>query len=195
MQKIKDFFKKIGDFLKAHEDIRQLVMFTLFSLICFAIEYISFLILKLCIRTEGDFKWFIFEYTNEAGGLGAFIAFLVSNILAQAATFVLNRKKTFNADNNVIVAAVAYAIMVVGIIVLNTWLGGIIGDAIVKGSSINQDFAALIGKLVGSVISFVVSFVMSKFVIMRKKKPAEVASDGLAAETVAEDVSDVSSEE
>ncbi len=172
MEKIKQFFGKIKDFLKTHEDIRQLVLFTLFSLCAFAIEYVSYLILHFTVAKSGAaFDWFIFHY--ETGGSGEFAAFLVSNILAQIATFILNRKKTFNADNNIIYAGSMYALMVVGIILLNTWLGGVVGNALAK-TSVNQDFAGIVGKLVGSVTSFVISFLMNKFVIMRKvKKPAE----------------------
>ena len=185
---MKNLIAKLKDFLKTHENIRQLVMFTLFSLICFAIEYISFLILKLCIKTPGDFKWFIFEYSDSAGGKGAFIAFLVSNILAQIATFVLNRKKTFNATNNIIYAASMYAIMVIGIILLNTWLGGVIAKACVEGTGMSDDWGGLIGKFVGSFLSFVINFLMSKFVIMRSfgKKKAEEVSDTTASNTASE---------
>lgn len=184
MQKLKEFFGKIRDFLKTHEDIRQLVMFTLFSLCAFAIEYVSYLILHFTIAKSGEsFKWFIFEY--QTGGVGEFIAFLVSNVLAQIATFILNRKKTFNADNNIIYAGVTYTIMVIGIILLNTFLGGVIGDALVK-ASVNADFAGIVGKLVGSVTSFVISFLMNKFVIMRKVKKKDETAENSDAVTEAE---------
>lgn len=190
MQKVNRFFGKIKDFLKAHEDIRQLVMFTLFSLVCFAIEYISFIILELTLaRSDEPFKWFIFSY--ESGGSGEFIAFLVSNVLAQIATFFLNRKKTFHADNNIVYAGTMYAVMVCGIILLNTWLGGVVSDAVVKGSALPQSVAGLVGKLVGSVLSFVISFLMSKFVIMRKAKKhtdeTEAADAAIAAGAIPEE--------
>ena len=174
--------KKIKAFFDSHEDLRQLVMFTLFSFVCFLIEYVVYLILHFSVASAGEsFHWFIFHY--ESGGAGEFAAFLVSNIVAQAATFILNRKKTFNADNNIVFAGIAYAIMVAGIIVLNTWIGGVIRDALV--GKINGDFAGIIGKLVGSFLSFVISFLMSKFVIMRKKKrPTENTE---SAENVADD--------
>lgn len=190
MQKLKQAFNKLKDFLNKHEDLRQLVMFVLFSLVCFAIEYVTWLILELILAKEGEaFDWFIFHYTT--GGVGEFIAFLVSNVIAQICTFILNRKKTFKATNNIIYAASMYAVMVVGIIILNTWLGGVISDAMSNGTNVPQDVCALVGKLVGSFLSFVISFLMSKFVIMRspKKKDdgaeienADSEADALVAE-------------
>ena len=59
--------KKIKHFFATHENIRQLVLFTLFSLICFAIEYISFTILQLCLKSYNEpLDWFLFHYTQSA---------------------------------------------------------------------------------------------------------------------------------
>lgn len=158
---------KIKEFLDAHENIAQLIKFTLFSLICFAIEYISFTIIVLCLKNYNvEANWWIFHYAPSDGGMGALIGFFVSNVLAQAATFVLNRKKTFHANNNVVYSAIMYAIMVCGIIVLNTWAGGKITAACNKSID-NVVLCQYISKFAGSVMSFAISFLMSKFVIMR----------------------------
>lgn len=179
-------FKKLWTWLKAHENIRQMVFFIGFSLICFAIEYISFAILKACLKkVNGNFDWFLFHYEPSAGGLGGFIAFLVSNVIAQICTFVLNRKKTFNATNNVVISGMMYAVLVVIIILLNTWLGGIITGAIADSKPGNEAIATVggyVGKFTGSFLSFVINFVGCKFLVMRnwgKKKVAEetVGSD------------------
>ncbi len=177
--------KKIKHFFATHENIRQLVLFTLFSLICFAIEYISFTILQLCLKSYNEpLDWFLFHYTQSGGGKGAFVAFLVSNILAQAATFVLNRKKTFKATNNVVISGIMFAIVIIAIIILNTYLGGVIGSAasqsmIKSGASAEtaEVVSGYAGKLVGSVVAWVLSFLGNKFLVMRnwggKKKKAD----------------------
>lgn len=171
--------KKFADYLNAHENLRQMLFFLMFSLLCFAIEYLTYTILSLCLKSvNSPVDWFVFKYKTEAGGLGAFIAFLISNVIAQICTFVLNRKKTFNATNNVVVSGILYAVIVIIIIILNTYLGGVISDAIAKASDNNPamvTFGGYVGKFVGSFLSFVINFLGCKFLVMRnwgKKKPA-----------------------
>lgn len=173
-------FKRFWRWLKAHENLRQMVFFIGFSLICFAIEYITFAILSACLKKVNEpFDWFLFKYDTGAGGKGGFIAFLVSNIIAQICTFVLNRKKTFNATNNIVISGIMYAGLVIVIILLNTWLGGVITDAIANTKPDNDAIATVggyVGKFTGSFLSFVINFVGCKFLVMRNwgKKKSDV---------------------
>ena len=178
----------IVDFINAHEDLRQFVFFFMFSLLCFAAEMATFyFVYYICDRYgyTAPLKWFVFDYSApESGGKGGFLAFLLSTTVSQALTFILNRKKTFKADNNVVFSAIMYAIMVVVIIVANTALCGIIKDAIatamLKGNCSQEatDFVSgTTSKMVGGALAWVISFFMSKFVIMRKKKEPKNESD------------------
>ena len=176
--KVKKGINPVVKFFREHENIRQIVVFTLCSLVCFAIEYISFTIIELCVTGyDQPFNGTIFKYKQTR----SFIAFLVSNVLAQTSTFILNRKKTFKATNNVVISGIMFAAMMVGIIVLNTWLGGIIQTAAEKSLISNNPsmdaktvtfIAGLAGKLTGSLLSFVVSFLGNKFLVMRNWKVA-----------------------
>lgn len=180
-------------FFREHENIRQIVVFTLCSLVCFAIEYISFTIIELCVTGyDQPFNGTIFKYDHTR----SFIAFLVSNVLAQTSTFILNRKKTFKATNNVVISGIMFAAMMVGIIVLNTWLGGIIQTAAEKSLLTNNPamdgetvsfVGGLAGKLTGSLVSFVVSFLGNKFLVMRNWKVASYKAAMYNAEYVFED--------
>ncbi len=182
---------KVKRFFIEHESIRQLVVFTLCSLVCFVVEYATYSIIELCLTgQDAPFSWFIFQYDATR----SFIAFLVSNILAQAMTFILNRKKTFKSTNNVLIASIMFAIMVIGIILLNTWLGGVVQSAAEKSflslgmeDSVANYVAGLAGKLTGSVASFVISFLGSKFLIMRNWKVASYKAAIYNAEYVRED--------
>ena len=189
----KNGINPVKKFFMEHENIRQIVVFMLCSLVCFAIEYISFTIIELCVKGyDQPFNGTIFKYDHTR----SFIAFLVSNVLAQTSTFVLNRKKTFKATNNVVISGIMFAAMMVGIIVLNTWLGGIIQKAaersLVAGNpSMDAETVSFIGglagKLTGSLVAFVVSFLGNKFLVMRNWKVSSYKAAIFDAEYVPED--------
>lgn len=186
---------KTKAFMSRHGNIWQIVKFTLISLIAFIAEFASMYALQyglegVCGDTE--FKWFIFHYLpgrSGAFGLAGFIAFLVSKCIAEVISFTINRKKTFNANNNVVFSAIMYAITVIAVILLSTWLGGALGD--LMGPEIGADAGNTISKLIGSLLSWVIMFLMDKFVIMRRvdkgEKSEEEASTAEAAEAIAAD--------
>ncbi|MBQ9276752.1 MAG: hypothetical protein IJ226_04070, partial [Clostridia bacterium] len=106
--------KGIVEYIKTHENLRQAVLFFLFSMICGATQMIVTAVLPLILRAASDsmsepFKWFIFDYTEK--GVGEFIGFIVGSVIGQVLTFVLNRKKTFNVSDHIPFRAIAYAIM------------------------------------------------------------------------------------
>lgn len=165
--------EKVKVWLKEHKNILQIIKFIGISLIAFVVEYVVFLALQYGLANvcgQEDFSWFLFEYKGgKAGayGLAGFIAFLVSKCIAEVISFTINRKKNFEADNNLIFSIVTYVITIIGIILLSTWLGGALSN--VLGPKIGADWANLIGKFLGSFISFIIVFIMDKFVIMTKK--------------------------
>ncbi len=177
---------KIKDWLNAHENIFQIIKFILISLIAFVAEYVIFLALQYGLANtcgQEDFKWFLFEYKGGkegAYGLAGFIAFLVSKCVAEVISFTINRKKNFQADNNLVFSIVTYVITIIGIILLSTWLGGALSNTL--GPKIGADWANLIGKFLGSFISFVIVFIMDKFVIMTKKGNKKTAVEGATEE-------------
>lgn len=169
------FIAKVKNYLNTHETIFQLIKFAIFSFAAFVVEYVSFTVLMFALKNVNqDAIWWIFKYKSSDGGMGAMIAFFISTVLAQIASFVINRKKTFKATNNVVFSACAYAVMVAAIVVLNTWAGAAITTATNKIID-NLIICQYIGKLSGSFFSFVITFVMNKFVIMRSPKKKEEA--------------------
>ncbi|NCA68134.1 MAG: hypothetical protein EOM87_08750 [Clostridia bacterium] len=169
--------QKIKNYLRTHENIAQIIKYTVFSMLAFIVEYVSFTLLVLLLKnyTE-EAVWWIFRYTTESGGMGAMIAFFVSVVLAQITAFIVNRKKTFKATNNLAFSMITYAIMVCGIIVFNTWSGAAITEALNKVIP-NLTVCQYIGKLTGSFAAFVITFIMSKFIIMRNPKPKALTEE------------------
>lgn len=174
---------KFKKFTEEHQNVWQLIKFTLISMIAGATEMGSYLLLNsvfLKSLNSQPFHWWIFHYAGglNAGGLGTMIAFLVSTTLAQIISFVTNRKKTFNANNNVLYAAVTYTIMVVIIICLQTYTGPLIVSKI--DSALNMyEISSVLGKCIWMFLTFCIVFLMSKFVIMRRveEKPKEQPDD------------------
>lgn len=166
--------QKIKHYLKEHENVAQIVKYTIFSMLAFIVEYVSFTLLVVFLKNyNAEAAWWIFVYPTENGGMGAMIAFFVSVVLAQITAFIVNRKKTFKATNNLAFSITAYSIMVIGIIIFNTWSGGPITTAC-NNLFNNLTLSQYISKLTGSFFAFVVTFIMSKFIIMRRvEKPDE----------------------
>ncbi len=190
-----ELLSKIRDFLNAHKNITQLVKFTFLSCIAAIVEVVSLNILLAALKGYSDtpVNWFIFNYGPAEKGLCGFVAFIVSTVLAQIVSFVVNRKKTFNANNNLVFSIVAYIIMEVVVIGLQIWSGPLLTGVIVNAGLKNTDLAANISKFAWMFMSFVVVFVMDKFVIMRNtdKKGKAVSDAEEAIEEVEEAIETV----
>lgn len=184
--KDKKGIKKLIEYIKSHEDLRQMVLFLLFSFCCAAAQTVTQFVLKYAIGAFNDdtFKWFIFDYSNEKG-LAEFIGFICGSVIGQVMTFVLNRKKTFKATNNVVISGIMYAIIAVGIIILQTYLGGVVTsackNAAIKNGTNTEGIIGLLititGMAVGGLAALVLSFLGNKYLVMRDwgKKKEKVA--------------------
>lgn len=181
----KKSLKALVKYIKAHEELRQMVLFLLFSFLCAAAQTVTQFVLKYAIgaANNAQFEWFLFKYPYEKG-LAEFIGFICGAIIGQVMTFVLNRKKTFKATNNVIIAGIMYAIIAICIILLQTYLGGVITDACKKAAVANGTntegivgfLITLTGMAVGGICALVLSFLGNKYLVMRnwgKKKSAQ----------------------
>ena len=179
---MKEKFKK---FIAEHQNIWQLIKFTLISSIAGIIEITSYLLLNSFILKDLNsrpFHWWIFHYQGgSSGGQGTMIAFLVSTTLAQIVSFITNRKKTFNANNNLAFSIIAYTIMVITVIRLQTYTGPLLVTQISKIIN-NPDISGLLGKFIWMFLTFIIVFVMSKFVIMRRVEPKAKEKKEEAAE-------------
>ncbi|MDD4316584.1 MAG: hypothetical protein PHC84_05445, partial [Clostridia bacterium] len=113
--------------------------------------------------------WFVFVYPTAAGGIGAFIAFVVSSVIGQALKFITNFKKTFKSTNNIMISAIGFSIMAIIIVVgLNLYVGGLLNKELCKVID-NADIAGVIAKLIAQVAGFLLIFPVNKYILMRKK--------------------------
>ena len=200
--KPKKSLKGLIEYIKTHENLRQLVLFTLFSMICgvtqFTITLVLPIILKATITSMSDpFGWikmgdaYFFDFTDKGQGMGSFLGWLLGSIWGQALTFILNRKKTFNAPDHLVFRAIAYTVMAILIIIVQTAIGKL--EGVFKANDPNaSDFVNVIYNLLAQVVAgmaaFTMSFLGNKFIIMRKfKNKNEVATTEVAEEAAAEE--------
>lgn len=69
---------------------------------------------------------------------GYLYSYAISATIGYAAAYVMNRKLTFQADNNPVFSTVVYVIMVAGTILFNTWFGAYLGTIIKITAGIMQ---------------------------------------------------------
>ena len=70
------------------------------------------------------FHWFVFDYPVIEGqrcGLALFIAFNVSNLLAQIVAFFINKEKTFNSGSNTAITLPIYIIFTLALVCFSAW--------------------------------------------------------------------------
>ena len=199
--KKKKSLKEIIKYIKEHENLRQPILFFLFSMICGAAQMLTTLVLPMILRAadpgmKAPFTWFIFDYSEK--GLGEFIGFLVGSVIGQALTFILNRKKTFNVKDHIPFRAIAYAIMAVLIILMQTAIGGGITGALGKADpgakGIVLAIYNIIAQCVAGIAALVVNFLGNKFFVMRKFGKAKAAEEAEKA-VQAENASDLAAQE
>ena len=190
----------------------QFVWFIVMSLVAFALQMI--------IAQFGDELFALFGIDNamqvidgkkvpvnpfitiglDSFTLAGFIAYLVANIVAKVISYILNRKKTFAAVNNLAFSFSVYVIMCVALIVAETFIAVPIQNFWI-GIGVPESWAGMVTVITYSIPDFLIVFLMEKFVIMNNKlfaKKEEVAAADETAvavdETAAVEVSVVADE-
>ncbi len=211
----KKSIKALIEYIKTHEDLRQAVMFFLFSILCSVAQIATTYIVQILVDLSGKPGFgiielyeghYLFDWTKS---LGTFVGFLVGAVVGQVLTFILNRKKTFKATNNVVISAVMYTIMAIVIIFIQTLWSAVnmpILDAVREAGLPTSDDGTFVGVvfgfvctipglLTGGLSALVLSFFGSKYLVMRdwsKKKGATTEettenTDGAGEVVVAEE--------
>lgn len=180
----------------------QFIWFIVMSLIAFALQMIIAQfgddLLALCgVANEGEF----IKVGLDSLTLAGFIAYLVANIVAKVISYILNRKKTFAAVNNLAFSFSVYVIMCVALIVAETFIAAPIQNFWI-GIGVPESWAGMVTVITYSIPDFLIVFLMEKFVIMNnklfaKKEEAVAAADETAVavdETAAVEVPVVADE-
>lgn len=111
--------------------------------------------------------------------MGAFIAYLASALIGQIVSFIVNRKATFKANNNIGVALIIFVIMVAVIVVgqsyfgpmLNAYFANLAGG--IENKLLHTLCADFAGKAILMFCTMVFSFIMNKFFINKRTEEKE----------------------
>ena len=160
--------EKMATYIKEHKTMLQAILFMLFSCLAFVAQ----------LGTQALFDWALKDVSQTVKvwpfpeqALGTLISFLVANVVAKVISFVMNRKKTFDANNNKIFSAVTYTIMVVTLIIVETLVGEPLANALNTASNgVLGSWASTLAIIIYSIPDFIIVFLMDKFVIMRHKE-------------------------
>lgn len=186
--KLPKFLQKINDYLKTHENVRQMVYFFMFSILCGLSQMIVTYGLSAGLKLEPHLgstrlDWFVFRCNTQAD----FIGFLVGSVVGQVLTFVLNRKKTFNARDYIALRAIMYTILAILIIIMQTALGNAVNDACKQAKPDATGFLEFVfnltGQAVAGISALIVNFLGNKFFVMRNWGKKKAKADGTEAET------------
>lgn len=171
----------------------QIIKFTLVSMIAGGSEMVLYNVFLWILKAPLEsisVKWFIFNYPGgpegavldggviARGGACVLVAYLVSTIVGNFVSFVVNRKTTFKSVANVKFSIIATMVMIVFIIFYSTVLGGLANSWVgtwgifrnTDGNFLLTFLKQNIGKFMITMITFVFVFVMNKFVILREEK-------------------------
>lgn len=166
-------------FTEKYKELWTFIKFTLAGFAATLIEMVVHVILDSKILSSMNyepFKWmkiantYIFNYKGDGiEGKGTMIAFFISTIIGYTIAYIINRKVTFNADNNAVVSTIIYAIMVFFIVCFQSW-GGPIVKGWLYGYIPTDSIASLGSKVIMCTLCTAISYPMNRFVIQRQKK-------------------------
>jgi len=170
-EKLKEqkFVQAILSWKEKHPDLYEFILFNIMSNVATITNFCMLWIgngVLFSTMTDHNFKWFIFDYTVDKGGLGGFLSFLLAYICAQIVNFIVQRKVVFGANVNITKVLPWYILTVVVAGIISIWLPphviGFIHPYV-------GAFAATIANVVNIVIQVVINYPMMKFVIMKKE--------------------------
>jgi putative flippase GtrA len=155
---------------ESHAGFWQFVLFMLMSGLTTLVDLGTFALFNFWILAPyrgTPFFWGPFCYGIESGGLTAFGAFAVSFAVSQTFNFFLQRKTTFKANNNAVVSAILYTVMVIGVYFVQLYLPTLLRAPL--AAMIGFTFGDLAMKLINMTVSMLIQFPLNKYVIMRNR--------------------------
>ena len=178
MSKLKEIDSKAAARGSGMETFWQFIKFIVVSLGACIVQVVALAILynipAIKELSTVAFKWFVFDYPvieGERCGLALFISSNTANILAQIASFFINKEKTFNSGANTAVTLPIYIAFTVFLVCFSAWLNPVIFALCVNKFALSSGLALTIATACCSALQFFLYFPVDKL-LFRKKKEA-----------------------
>ncbi|MCL2105758.1 MAG: hypothetical protein FWH26_01635 [Oscillospiraceae bacterium] len=168
MAKLKDIDQKAEEKGSLLVTAWQFAKFIVVSLLAMIVQFTTLNILYLipavkALETQ-EFRWFVFNYDVAAGGLKAFLAINIANVLAQVVAFFVNRKKTFGGTNSVPITLTVYLAFTAALVCFSAWLAPTLTEFMMSRGTGAQG-AGNIAAMACSVIQFIAYFPFNKLIM------------------------------
>ncbi len=172
---------KISEYFNSHKSQLQVAWFLLFGLCALIAQLVSRIVCDIVFQNLVN-TITIWPFPSQT--LGSFLAFLISNIIAKVISFITNRKKTFQANNNIYLSIILYVILVVVLIIVETIIGTPLQNALytIAGGRFISDTQAsvnatsqvlyqicgVVSQLIYGIGDAIIVFFMDKYIIMKR---------------------------
>ena len=168
-------------FFENNPQKREVILYMLFTFLAFVCDLITRLVCDLALSGMNEtVKIWIFPEQAK----GTLLAFLTANVVAKVVSFILNRKKTFQANNSRVFSVVSYMIMSIVFIIIETIIGAPLQNSIYKavggtytGSVLTTStalrgglyqFCGTCSQVIYGLCDFVAAFFLEKYIIMKR---------------------------
>ena len=154
-----------------HQGLWEFIKFNILSNISTVVRIVlstacTALFVNALAMTE-PFQFLIFDYRDT--GVGAFLAFLIAEVMAQVVNFFVQMKLVFKSDASFSETAWKYAILAVVIVVVNLLLPNYVMTFCQDALGIDAALAGTVASVVNTLLAVVVSFPVLKFWIAPSK--------------------------
>ena len=159
----------MNEWINKHPQLWEFIKFNVLSNVAtitnFVVLWISTGILFSSFKNI-DFKWLIFDYQVQNGGLAGFLGFLLAYICAQIVNYVVQRKYVFKANNEISKTMGWYILTIVVAGILSIVLPPYTTNLFLN-LGFNLGLSQTFANIINIAVQVIINYPMLKFVIMK----------------------------
>ncbi len=172
---------RMRNYFERHKSQLQVLWFLTFGLVALIAQLGSRIVCDIAFQ---DMNSTVDIWPFPSQTLGSFLAFLFSNTLAKVISYITNRIKTFQANNNLCFSVVIYITLVIALIIIETIIGtpiqnglyGLLGGKFTgtmqatasAKSPVLYQACGVASQLLYGIGDSIIVFFMDKYLIMKK---------------------------